>query len=144
VIPGTHTALVPHALYVGGRQVPQPVTRALRRLVTYAGTGDNPDSGGGNPAVWKAKRWLLADTTKYAPLLFDLQDFRLPVDAQAPRTEVALPVKAGDVILFHSLLWHASGPNRSDVARMAEIVSFMGPSARFVGRGHAHFPLARA
>jgi hypothetical protein len=144
VVPGTQTGFVEHGLYLRGRYaVPRPITRALRMLVSLAGTGDNPEGAGGSRLVWKAKRWILADTTKYAPVLHDLQDFRVPPDAVENAREVMLPIAAGDVIFFHSLLWHASGPNRSDSARFAEIVSFMGPSARFVGRGAGEFPLAR-
>jgi ectoine hydroxylase-related dioxygenase (phytanoyl-CoA dioxygenase family) len=144
VVPATHTRFIEHALYLRGRhKVPRPVTRLLRRLVSVAGTGDNPDATGGSTLAWKAKRWILADTTRYAPVLLDLQDFRVPLDALTTEREVMLPVQAGDVIFFHSLLWHASGPNRSDSARFAEIVSFMGPTARFVGRGEGRFPLAR-
>ena len=144
VVPGTHTRFVEHGLYVRGRyQVPRPITRALRRLVSLAGTGDNPEGTGGSTLAWKAKRWILADTTRYAPVLLDLQDFRVPLDAVKTEHEVMLPVEAGDVIFFHSLLWHASGPNRSDSTRFAEIVSFMGPTATFVGRGEGQFPLAR-
>ena len=144
VVPSTHTREVEHTLYLRGRKkVPQPITRTLRRLVSLAGTGDNPTGTGGSLAAWKAKRWLLAETTKYAPVLFDLQDFRVPPSALKNEREVFLPVQAGDVIFFHSLLWHASGPNQSPDTRFAEIISFMGPTARFVGRGHGSFPLAR-
>src|SRR5688572_4704448 len=143
VVPGTHTRFIEHALYLRGRhKVPQPITRLLRRLVSVAGTGDNPDATGSTLA-WKVKRWILTDTTRYAPVLLDLQDFRVPLDALTTEREIVIPVEAGDVIFFHSLLWHASGPNRSDTSRFAEIVSFMGPTARFVGRGEGAFPLAR-
>ena len=144
VVPGTHTRYLEHGLYVRGRyKVPQPITRMLRRLVSLAGTGDNPEGTGGSTFAWRAKRWILADTTKYAPVLNDLQDFRIPVEALETSREVLIPVAAGDVIFFHSLLWHASGPNRTDSTRYAEIVSFMGPDATFVGRGQGQFPLAR-
>jgi hypothetical protein len=144
VVPATHTRYLEHQLYLRGRyKVPQPITRALRRLVSVAGTGDNPEATGGLSLAWKAKRWMLADTTRYAPVLHDLQDFRIPMDAVDISREVLLPVDAGDVIFFHSLLWHASGPNQTDSARLAEIISFMGPTAAFVGRGEGQFPLAR-
>ncbi len=144
VVPGTHTRYLEHQLYLRGRyKVPGPITRALRRLVSLSGTGDNPDATGGSLLAWKAKRWLLADTTRYAPVLHDLQDFRIPLEALTGAQEVMLPVEAGDVIFFHSLLWHASGPNRTDSTRFAEIVSFMGPKAVFVGKGRGNFPLAR-
>lgn len=144
VVPGTHTRYLEHQLYLRGRyKVPGPITRTLRRLVSLSGTGDNPDATGGSTLAWKAKRWLLADTTRYAPVLHDLQDFRIPLEALTGAQEVMLPVEAGDVIFFHSLLWHASGPNRTDSTRFAEIVSFMGPQAAFVGKGRGNFPLAR-
>jgi ectoine hydroxylase-related dioxygenase (phytanoyl-CoA dioxygenase family) len=144
VVPSTHTREVEHGLYIRGRhQVPQPITRTLRRLVSLAGTGDNPIGTGGNLAAWKAKRWLLAEATKYASVLFDFQDFRVPPSALQNEREVFLPVHAGDVVFFHSLLWHASGPNRTTETRFAEIISFMGPTARFLGRGNGNFPLAR-
>jgi hypothetical protein len=144
VVPATHTRFVEHGLYLRGRyEVPRPIARALRRLVSLAGTGDNPEGTGGSMLAWKAKRWILADTTKYAPVLLDLQDFRVPPDLVKTEREVLLPVDAGDVIFFHSLLWHASGANRSDSARFAEIVSFMGPTARLVGRSGGRFALAR-
>jgi ectoine hydroxylase-related dioxygenase (phytanoyl-CoA dioxygenase family) len=144
VVPGTHTQEIEHGLFVRGRyEVPRPITRTLRKLVSLAGTGDNPAGAGGSTLAWKAKRWILAETTKYVPALFDLQDFRVPPGALKAQREVFLPVDAGDVIFFHSLLWHASGPNRSDVTRFAEIISFMGATAQFVGRGDGNFPLAR-
>jgi ectoine hydroxylase-related dioxygenase (phytanoyl-CoA dioxygenase family) len=144
VVPATHTRYLEHGLYLRGRyKVPQPITRLLRRLVSISGTGDNPEGTGGNTRAWRAKRWILADTTRYVPMLYDLQDFRIPVEAVNARHEALLPVEAGDVIFFHSLLWHASGPNRTDSTRFAEIVSFMGPDAVFVGRGPGRFPLAR-
>jgi hypothetical protein len=144
VVAGTHRQAIDHGLYLHGtHQVPRLITATLRRLVSLAGTGDNPRATGGSLLVWKLKRWLLAGTTKYFPALFDLQDFRIPPSALKGRTEVFLPVQAGDVILFHSLLWHASGPNTTTTDRLAEIISFMGPTARFVGRGHGEFPLAR-
>ena len=144
VVPATHTRFIEHSLYLRGRyKVPQPITRALRRLVSVAGTGDNPEGSGGSVLAWKAKRWILADTTKYAAMVHDLQDFRVPPAALKREEEVLLPVDAGDVIFFHSLLWHASGPNRTDVTRFAEIVSYMGPTAAFVGRGEGRFPRAR-
>jgi ectoine hydroxylase-related dioxygenase (phytanoyl-CoA dioxygenase family) len=144
VVPGTHLTEIEHQIYLLGRlRFPLPLTRLLRRLVSVAGTGDNPMGAGGNLFAWRAKRWILSGTTRYLPILFELQDFRLPLTAVDSGREVLLPVNAGDVIFFHSLLWHASGPNQSETARFAEIISFMGPHARFVGRGRGEFPLAR-
>ena len=108
-----------------------------------SGTGDNPEGTGGNLLAWKAKRWVLTSVSRYLPISSELQDYRLPLNAIQPGREAILPVQAGDVIFFHSLLWHASGPNLTDTTRFAEIISFMGPEAQFVGRGNGHFPAAR-
>jgi ectoine hydroxylase-related dioxygenase (phytanoyl-CoA dioxygenase family) len=144
IVPGTHTREIEHGLFLRGcYEVPRPITRTLRKLVSLAGTGDNPTGTGGSALAWKAKRWILAETTKYVPALFDLQDFRVPPSALASEREVFLPVQAGDVIFFHSLLWHASGPNQTNDTRFAEIITFMGAAARFIGRGDGNFPLAR-
>lgn len=144
IVPGTHQHPIEHQLYLRGRhRVPPSVTRMFRRLVSLAGTGDNPEGAGGNVLAWKAKRWILTEITRYVPVVSELQDFRIPPTAVEPGSEVLLPVQAGDVVFFHSLLWHASGPNRTDIPRFAEIISFMGPHTRFVGRGPGTFPRAR-
>ncbi len=144
VVPGTHDQLVEHGLFLRGkRAVPRPIVRGLRGLVSLAGTGDNPDASG-NMALWKLKRLVLTQATRYAPWLFDFQDFRIPPDTIDRTREKLIPVRAGDAVFFHSLLWHASGPNRSDQPRYASIISFMGPDARYVGRGGDHFPMARS
>jgi ectoine hydroxylase-related dioxygenase (phytanoyl-CoA dioxygenase family) len=144
VVPGTHVREIEHSLYVSGRhKVPTVVTKGLRKLVSAAGTGDNPEATGGSLLLWKAKRWLLGAATRHTSLLADLQDFRISPSAVSAAREVMLPVGAGDVIFFHSLLWHASGPNSSDEDRFAEIVSFMSASAQLVGQPHATFPRAR-
>ena len=144
VVPGTHTELVEHGLFLSGRHaVPRFITRILRRLVSLAGTGDNPDASGSRLA-WKLKRLVLAQATRYLPVLFDLQDLRVAPAAVDIRREMRLPVKAGDAIFFHSLLWHASGPNESGTTRYAEILSFMGAEAHVAGAGIGNYPLARS
>ncbi len=143
VVPGTHRSEVEHGIFLRERhELPRVITRALRRLVSLAGTGDNPDIGG-NELAWRAKRWVLAKSTRYLPILFDFQDLRIPPRVTAHSAEQLLPVHAGDVIFFHSLLWHASGPNQTDHARFAEIVSFMPHDAK-VPRSVRRSPLARA
>jgi phytanoyl-CoA hydroxylase len=144
ITPATHGRLVEHGIFLDGRhELPPPVSRGLRWLVSRAGTGDNPRATGGSLPLWKLKRHVLATLTRYAPALFDLQDFRLPPALDASKPRVALPVRAGDVIFFHSLLWHSSSPNQSDVTRYAEIASFMPGDARVRGRDIQHFPEAR-
>ncbi|MEY4508995.1 MAG: 1-deoxypentalenic acid 11-beta-hydroxylase [Pseudomonadota bacterium] len=145
VVPQSHEELVEHGLYFGGKKpVPRPIVRGLRRLVSLAGTGDNPDQAAGSMLAWRLKQLILARATRVAPFVFDLQDYRIPPAMTVNRREVELPVRAGDVIFFHSLLWHASGPNRTEASRYAEIISFMGANARIEGRSTATFPAARA
>ncbi|HEX8434814.1 phytanoyl-CoA dioxygenase family protein [Archangium sp.] len=144
VIPGTHDRSRPHGLYLRGRHpLPQPVVSALRKAVSYAGTGDNPGEAGGSTAVWKLKRLVLAQATRYLPVLGDLQDYRVRLEEVASARTLSLPLRAGDAVFFHSLLLHATGPNRSERTRYAPIISYMSRDARFVGRGKADFRPAR-
>jgi ectoine hydroxylase-related dioxygenase (phytanoyl-CoA dioxygenase family) len=144
IAPATHRQLIEHGIFLRGRhELPQPLTRSLRWLVSRAGTGDNPGAAGGHLPLWKAKRYVLSTFTKYAPSLFDLQDFRLPPTIAASVPQLAIPVLAGDVIFFHSLTWHSSAPNRTNTARFAEIASFMPANARVKGRSIDHFPSLR-
>jgi ectoine hydroxylase-related dioxygenase (phytanoyl-CoA dioxygenase family) len=142
VVPGSHAQLVPHTLYVGRRRLPSLVVRALRGAVSMAGTGDALGAAGGNLVLWRLKKLVLHAATTRLPWLAQLGEYQVPPEEIG--REVALPVQAGDVIFFHSLLLHASGPNTSAQPRYASIVSYMGPDARFVGRGRADFPLARS
>jgi ectoine hydroxylase-related dioxygenase (phytanoyl-CoA dioxygenase family) len=143
VIPRSHDRLRRHGLMVGERPLPQPAVDLLRKLVSYAGTGDNPGGAGGNATLWAMKRLVLARATRLFPGMSALQDYRALPDEVDRTREVALPVRAGDAIFFHSLLLHASGPNRTSAARYAPIISYMSRDARFVGKGSATFPRAR-
>ena len=144
VIPGSHERRREHGLVLRGRTLPRPLVSALRALVSYAGTGDNPGGAGGNKLLWALKRFVLAGATSRLPSLGELQDYRtLPHEVDLA-VEQVLPVQAGDAIFFHSLLLHGSGPNRSPHARLSPIISYMPAEARFVGKGNASFPIARA
>jgi hypothetical protein len=46
-----------------------------------------------------------------------------------------VPLRAGDTLLFHSLLLHASEPNRSNRDRRVVIISYKRPSLRWIGKG---------
>jgi len=145
VIPGSHRALLPHGMFLpSGAPVPSPIVQALRKLVSVAGTGDAPRATGGNLAMWRLKR-LVTEATRRLPAITSLLDYRVDPRqlADAPQREVALPVAAGDVILFHSLLLHSSGANLTDHARYASIISYMSRDARYVGRGQPRFVDAR-
>jgi ectoine hydroxylase-related dioxygenase (phytanoyl-CoA dioxygenase family) len=144
IAPATHERLVEHGIFLRGRhELPPALSRGLRWLVSRAGTGDNPRATGGNLHLWKLKRQVLSSLTQYLPDLFDLQDFRLPPTLETSVPRVSIPVRAGDVIFFHSLLWHSSSPNHTDTTRYAEIASYMPGDARVRGRNVEHFPEAR-
>jgi hypothetical protein len=124
-------------------ELPSPLTRGLRRLVSKAGTGDNPGNAGGNPALWRLKSAVLSRASRLLPVLGDLQDYRLRPDALAGARPVALPIRAGDAVFFHSLLPHATGPNLSANDRWADVISYM-PADALVSAGAAtEFPVAR-
>ena len=46
---------------------------------------------------------------------------------------VTVPMEPGDGLIFHALLLHETGPNRSDDPRRAVTLSYMPASARYVG-----------
>jgi phytanoyl-CoA hydroxylase len=48
-----------------------------------------------------------------------------------------VPMAAGDVLMFHSLILHASEPNRSERPRRMCIFSYMAPHFRYTGDGDA-------
>jgi len=56
-------------------------------------------------------------------------------DASMRERTVGVPLRAGDALLFHSLLLHASEPNRSDRDRRVVICAYKNPQMRFIGEG---------
>lgn len=48
-----------------------------------------------------------------------------------------VPLKAGDTLLFHSLLLHGSEPNTSAQDRRVAILSYKTPGLRYIGKGQA-------
>jgi ectoine hydroxylase-related dioxygenase (phytanoyl-CoA dioxygenase family) len=141
VVPGSHNALHRHDLVLGRLPLPRRVTSLLRRLVSSAGTGDNVASVGGSGILWRLKRLVLATGTKVLPSLAGLQDYHVrgidPTDCRV------LDVAKGDVILFHSLLVHGSGPNTTKDDRLAAIISYMPAGSTLPRSEAATFPLAR-
>lgn len=143
IIAGSHDRRRRHGVAVGDRFLPSPVAAGLRRLVTYAGTGDNPGKAGGNRTLWRAKRFVLGRATRYVPALAGLQNYRaLPSEIDLGNERV-LPMKTGDAVFFHGLTLHASGPNETAVDRMAPVISYMAADARFIGAGNEDFRPAR-
>jgi ectoine hydroxylase-related dioxygenase (phytanoyl-CoA dioxygenase family) len=61
--------------------------------------------------------------------------------AQANRDDIdtsgaiEAPLKAGSVVLFHSLMVHGSGPNKSARARHTALYAYFPPTVRLVSRG---------
>lgn len=124
--------------------LPRPVTRLLRRAVSAAGTGDNPGSTGGSAALDAMKRVVLGSATRRLPALANLSELRVDLHrASVTDAPVALPIPAGSAVLFHSLLLHASEPNRSAGERRAVILSYMGARSRVRGATTDGFLRAR-
>ena len=138
VIPGSHKNLYPHDILLADkRPLPQSVTSVLRKMASLAGTGDS-DASGFSPAR-KLKNHVLGALTRHANFLARLQDLHARVSAEEKQRAVNLPVRAGSVILFHSMLLHASTPNTSDRDRPAYIASYMGDQSTFCGLGEPEF-----
>lgn len=52
--------------------------------------------------------------------------------ADAERRAVAIPARAGDVVLLHNLAWHRSGPNTTDVVRRGFTACYLPADTRCV------------
>lgn len=63
-----------------------------------------------------------------------LEDFQITDDALDLSREVAVEMKKGSALFFHSLLLHATSPNTSNRSRRAMILSCMGPQHRWSGK----------
>jgi ectoine hydroxylase-related dioxygenase (phytanoyl-CoA dioxygenase family) len=134
VIPGSHMRKYPHDLQSShGRALPVWVTAALRRLASLSGTGDSDAAG--FSAARRIKNSILGAFTRHVSFVSNLQDLHARVPEEEKRQGIDLPVRAGSVVLFHSRLLHASGPNLSEFERPAYIVSFMGEGYTFCGVG---------
>lgn len=143
VIKGSHRGRAKHDLYLTRTfRLPYFITQSLRKVVSLAGTGDSDASG--FSFFRKLKNGLLGSSTKKVSFLANLQDLKARVSPALKKNEVSLPIKAGSVILFHSLLLHASHPNQADNDRRAYIVSYMGENYQFVGVGQPELLVAGA
>jgi ectoine hydroxylase-related dioxygenase (phytanoyl-CoA dioxygenase family) len=141
VIESSHLKHYPHDLLLGeGRAMPRWVTGVLRKMASLAGTGDSDASG--LSAMRTLKRSVLGDMTRHFSLLARLQELHARVPDEEKSREISLPVRAGSAILFHSMLLHASHPNRSDRDRLAYIASYMGADYTFCGVGNPEFLVA--
>jgi ectoine hydroxylase-related dioxygenase (phytanoyl-CoA dioxygenase family) len=141
VIEGSHLRRYPHDLLFGaGRAMPRWLTVSLRKTATLSGTGDSDASG--FSTMRRLKRSVLGNLTRYFPFLAGLQELHARVPDDEKCHEISLPVRAGSVILFHSMLLHASHPNNSDRDRLAYIASYMGEDYTFCGLGNPEFLVA--
>lgn len=61
-------------------------------------------------------------------------DYVVPEEHYRAEDVVAVPMEPGDGLVFHALLLHATGPNRSDLPRRAITLSYMASSSRYTGQ----------
>jgi ectoine hydroxylase-related dioxygenase (phytanoyl-CoA dioxygenase family) len=142
VYPGTQRGRAEHALFVGKTRLPDPIVAVLRRATSLTGTGDNPKTAA-ERAFAGAKSVVLGSATRLVPALNSLNDLQVDPRTLPPDGLVSLPAKAGDAILFASLLVHGSGPNTSPHPRRAYIISYMNADCRVPGRSASEFLPAR-
>ena len=128
VVRGSHKSLLRHRLTILGRPLPHAALRALRAAVSLTGTGDNPRSAAGR-ALRAVKKVLLGNATRVFPALSDLNDLHIDPNRIPEDRIVALPVQAGDAILFPSRLIHGSGPNTGSSPRRAYIATYVARDA---------------
>ncbi|MCC6579147.1 MAG: phytanoyl-CoA dioxygenase family protein [Phycisphaeraceae bacterium] len=63
------------------------------------------------------------------------QELQIDIDDAMQAKTVYVPLKAGDTLLFHSLLLHGSEPNTSAQDRRVIIVSYRPDGLNFIGKG---------
>jgi phytanoyl-CoA hydroxylase len=73
-----------------------------------------------------------------------LLDYQVDETELDTSREVAVPLKTGGCLFFHSLLLHATAPNHSPHPRRSMIISAMSARSRYTGpEPGPHFPLLR-
>ena len=63
------------------------------------------------------------------------KELQIDIDAEMQKQTYYVPLKAGDTLLFHSLLLHASEPNTSEFDRRVCIFSYKTPGLKYIGKG---------
>jgi phytanoyl-CoA hydroxylase len=77
---------------------------------------------------WGMKEWgLIAQDTEKA------QANRNDIDTSGA---IEAPLKAGSVVMFHSLTVHGSGPNKSPYPRHTALYAYFPPTVKLVARGN--------
>ncbi|HEX7010064.1 MAG TPA: phytanoyl-CoA dioxygenase family protein [Phycisphaeraceae bacterium] len=66
------------------------------------------------------------------------EELQIDLDPQLQAQTYYVPLQRGDTLLFHSLLLHASEPNRSDQDRRVCIFSYKRPGLRYIGKNKQH------
>lgn len=141
VIRGSQARQYAHDLQTSrGRALPKWMTAGLRRMASLSGTGDSDAAG--FSAARRLKNSILGGFTRHLKFVSNLQDLHASIPEEERRHAIDLPVKAGSVVLFHSRLLHASGPNTSEFDRTAYIVSYMGSDYTFCGVGQPELLVA--
>ena len=63
------------------------------------------------------------------------QELQVEIDEAMQARTRYVPLNAGDTVLFHSLLLHASEPNHSEQNRRVCIISYKTPYTEYIGKG---------
>jgi ectoine hydroxylase-related dioxygenase (phytanoyl-CoA dioxygenase family) len=69
------------------------------------------------------------------------QELQIDLDDDMQKKTLYVPLKAGDTLIFHSLLLHGSEPNHSDHDRRVIIVSNRPEGLNFIGKGEPPTPV---
>lgn len=133
VLPGTQNRRIEHDLMFYGRRVPRPLTNLLRKGVSMAGTGDNPRTLV-ERTLSNVRRKSTEMIGKALPRFAELNQLQIDPRTLDMAQMLTVPAKAGDVIFFHSLLVHGSGPNLLSHPRRAYIVTYMAKNCTVGGK----------
>lgn len=63
------------------------------------------------------------------------KELQVDIEGDLLKKTLYVPLKPGDTLLFHSLLLHASEPNRSNDDRRVCIFSYKSPQVSYIGKG---------
>lgn len=69
------------------------------------------------------------------------RELRFELNEEQQQQTRYVPLKAGDTLLFHSLLWHASEPNRTDNERRVCIISYLPSQLIYTGNDDPPAPI---
>jgi ectoine hydroxylase-related dioxygenase (phytanoyl-CoA dioxygenase family) len=129
-VPASHRHAVAHDIFVGKRRLPRRVTTLLRGAVGLTGTGDNPHTAS-QQFFAASKRLVLGTATRVFPALNDLNELSVDATTLPADRQVPVPVVAGEAVVFHGLVLHASGPNAADHPRRAYIATYVGAGTEY-------------